>query len=452
MRHHGRLVIGGDSPASVAATDAWELRRSPKYSTHGTVRVIPPEQTIARVTPLLETIGVTRVAEVTGLDRVGIPNFTTVRPRERGDGISYYNGKGVTHSAAHAGALMEAVERYSGELCDLPVRFARRSEIEGPTVDPTEIIVPLAEDFQPDGPLEWVEGFDLLSRRPTYVPLAAVVCPYEPPPGRPMAFYGSTNGLASGNTAEEAACHALCEVIERDAAAVADAILDLGPAVGALLSDAGLAAAPGPSLPTCESRFPLIDLDTLPPSALALVRQLRDAGLLVYLRDVTSTAGVATLDCSIVEIQAGGRYLAHGGSGTHPDARVAVTRALTEAAQSRVGHIQGGREDLLHIVTEPGPYDPEVVYGRGEIRPFSSIESFEHACIDDDIRFLLAGLEADGFEQVVVVDLTRPEVGIPVVRVVVPRAEAWSVYFSHARRSTFGPRVRRILAGACGAP
>ena len=63
-----------------------------------------------------------------------------------------------------------------------------------------------------------------------------------------------------------------------------------------------------------------------------------DAGLLVYLRDVTSTGGIATLDCAIVELQLNGRHLAHGGSGTHPDARVAATRALTEAAQSRIAH------------------------------------------------------------------------------------------------------------------
>lgn len=427
----------------------WSLQRASKYASYGVVRTIPPAETIRRVTPLMETIGVTRVAEVTGLDRVGIPNFTTVRPRERGEGISYYNGKGVTRVAAHAGALMEAVERYSGELCDLPVFSGTRGEIErlGPTVDPAQIIVPQAQAYHPELRLEWVEGFDLLSQRPTYLPLNAVVCPYEPAAGHPIVYYSSTNGLASGNTLEEALCHALCEVIERDASAVADASLDLMPAVQGVLVSMGF-AADSRAFPTAVQRFPLIDLASLPPRALALARRLQRARLTVYLRDVTSTAGIPALDCAIVERRLDGRHLVHGGSGCHPDARVAVNRALTEAAQSRVGHIQGGREDLPRIIGTPAPFDPDQLYGQGEVRPFSSIRSYEQQEVDHDIRLMLSGLAADGFTQVIAVDMTRPEVGVPVVRVVIPGAEAWSVFYQHTRRATFGSRVGQILHSA----
>jgi len=394
-------------------------------------------------------VGVTRVAEVTGLDRVGIPNFTTVRPRERGEGISYYNGKGLTPLAAKAGALMEAIERYSGELCDFPVYYCNHAEMacRGATVDPTELIVPQAMEYRSELRLEWIEGYDLLSRRPTYLPLNAVVCPYEPPPGRPVLYYASTNGLASGNTLEEALCHSLCEVIERDALAISDASLDLAPAVGQVLKDLGMVP---PAPVAAHDRFPLIKLDTLPPRALTLTRKLSRAGLLVYLRDVTSTAGIPTLNCAIVERRLDGRHLAHGGSGTHPDARVAVYRALTEAAQSRVGHIQGGREDLPTILGKLPAFDPDEVYGKGEVLPFSCIRSHEHDDIADDICFLLRCLGETGFTQVVAVDLTRPEVGVPVVQVVVPQAETWSVFFSHARRAAIGSRVGQILRGANG--
>lgn len=434
--------------ASERTPTSWPFQSSPKYASYGVVRVVPATETIRRVMPLMKAMGVTRVAEVTGLDRVGIPNFITVRPRECGEGISYYNGKGVTRSAAQAGALMEAVERYSGERCDLPVYYCDREEMErrGPTVDVQEIIVPHAAEYRPGLRLEWVEGYDLLSGRSTYVPLGAVVCPYEPPPGRPLLHYAHTNGLASGNTLEEALCHALCEVIERDAMAISDAALDLAPAVGRVLASMGLVPEPTVSAP--KRRFPLIDLESLPRRALILVRRLQRAGLLVYLRDITSTAGIPTLNCAIVEPQPGGHHLAHGGSGTHPDARVAVSRALTEAAQSRVGHIQGGREDLPHIVGTTAPFDPDEVFGGGEVKSFSTMPSYEHANIDDDIRFVLDQLKQAGFEQVVAVDLTRPEVGVPVVRVVIPRAESWSVFFSHARRARLGPRVNRILSKA----
>jgi ribosomal protein S12 methylthiotransferase accessory factor len=176
----------------------------PKYAQGGVVRAVPPAQTIERMLSLLDTIGVTRVADVTGLDRVGVANYTSVRPRERGEGISYYNGKGLTRTAAKAGAIMEAVERYSCEFWDRPVHYATREEMQrrGVTVDPRELLAPIVDRYEPDMPVEWVEGFDLVSQRPAYAPLNAVMCPYEPSDGRPLLFYSSTNGLAAGNTYE----------------------------------------------------------------------------------------------------------------------------------------------------------------------------------------------------------------------------------------------------------
>jgi ribosomal protein S12 methylthiotransferase accessory factor YcaO len=433
---------------ATASASTWELQRAPKYASHGVVRTVPPAETIRRVTPLMAAIGVTRVAEVTGLDRVGIPNFTAVRPRELGEGISYYNGKGLTKLAAHAGALMEAVERQAAEFCDLPVLYGTFEEMQrqAAAVDPAQIIVPRTTDYRPDMRLEWVEGYDLLSGKPTYLPLNTVVCPYEPPPGRLNLFFASSNGLASGNTMEEALCHALCEVIERDATAVSDTSKNLAPTVGNLLAKMGLPASAALSRNTPIGR--LIDVDSLPPRTLTLVRRLRRARLLIYLRDVTSTCRIPTFDCSIVERRLDGRHLVHGGAGCHPDARVAVTRALTEAAQSRVGHIQGGREDLDRIVGNPPPFDPEELFGGGELVDFSTVKSYEHDYIDDEIRFLLKRLGEDGFAQVVAVDMTRPDVGVPVVRVVIPRTEAWSVFYMHARSAVFGDRVGRVLRQA----
>lgn len=419
----------------------WAFRPSVKHAAYGVVRTVPPAETVRRVEPLLATMGVTRLADVTGLDRVGIPNFTTVRPREPGGGISYYNGKGCSRADAKAGALMEALERYSAERCDLPVLTSDAPTVRalGPLVEPADLVVPAVTPCDESTVLEWVEGFDLLHRRPTYLPLNAVVCPYRPPPGRPVLFCASSNGLASGNTVEEAVCHALCEVVERDATALASAVRDLVPAVDRLLAELGLDV---PDRAPADDRHPLVDLGTLPQRARVLADRLTAAGLRVYLRDMTATAGVTTLDCVVTETLLDGRQLVHGGAGCHPDARVAATRALSEAAQSRVSHIQGGREDLPVIVGDgPARFDPDQVYGRGGTVPFSSLRSVQHDDVVDDIELLLSGLAEDGFDQVVAVDLTRPETGVPVVRVVVPRAEAWNVFYVHARRSAIGGRV-----------
>jgi ribosomal protein S12 methylthiotransferase accessory factor len=410
---------------------------------------VSPKETIRRVLPLCHAIGVTRVADVTGLDRIGIPNYTTVRPREAGGGLSYYNGKGITRTAAKAGALMEALERHTGELCDLPVHVGTLAEMQrrGPTLDPRTIVEPTFRRFDPEMMLEWVQGLDVLGDQPMFVPLNGVVCPYRPSGGAVQMYYGHTNGLASGNTIEEALCHAICEVVERDALAMADTVARLASAVMALYMDTKLGAELTYDPLTAAPVGGLVALDTLPPRARALVEMMEAVDLLVYLRDVTSTIGIAAFDCVCIERRLDGRHLVHVGSGSHPDARVAVNRAITEAAQSRVAHIQGGREDLTHIAREPAPFDPETVFGGGgQVRSFDTIPSIENEHVDDDIRFMLDHLSRGGFQHVIAVDLTRPELGVPVIRVVVPQAESWSTFFNHGVRARLGARANRLLA------
>ena len=111
---HGTFFLRPDaSPAHATRPTAdWTCPTLPKYSMVGVERTIRPAETIRRVEPLLGRIGVTRVGEVTHLDRNGLPNFVAVRPREAGRGISYYNGKGATRAQAKASAMMEAVERF----------------------------------------------------------------------------------------------------------------------------------------------------------------------------------------------------------------------------------------------------------------------------------------------------------------------------------------------------
>ena len=97
--------------AEQSAYEYWLGSRETKYSASGVERSVKPSVTIRRARARLDAIGVTKVSDITDLDRVGMPNFMTVRPRDLGPGLSYYNGKGRTRADAHAGALMEAVER-----------------------------------------------------------------------------------------------------------------------------------------------------------------------------------------------------------------------------------------------------------------------------------------------------------------------------------------------------
>lgn len=424
--------------AQPCSYEYWLGPREVKYSSSGVERSVRPGVTIRRASKVLDVIGVTKVADVTGLDRVGIPNFMTVRPHDLGPGISYYNGKGTTRAAAHAGALMEAVERHAGERYDGPVIASSHYNLrsEHACVDPLEIHVPMVRKYSEHLMLEWVLGFDLMTRRPTYAPLNCVVAPYDSDSGMSL-FHTSTNGLASGNTRVDAVCHALCEVIERDATGLAMARADVRPAVAALLADIGFAGA----VPAEPGETPLISLRGLPRPAAALVRKLQRAGLEVELLDLTSATGIATIACTIVDRQGLPMGMnAHSGCGTHPDARIALTRALTEAAQSRLTCIQGGREDLPDYVAAQGAAPMEARHRRRDTVDFGDIPSCRHSSVNDDVEFIIERMRQSGFEQAVVVDITRKEVGIPVVRVIVPRSEAWTLYFVEGRAS-LGPRA-----------
>ena len=74
----------------------------------GTQRVLSPEATLARTTKLLTLIGVTRIANITDLDRVGIPVFSAIRPSAANGAISIYSGKGATETNARISAIMES--------------------------------------------------------------------------------------------------------------------------------------------------------------------------------------------------------------------------------------------------------------------------------------------------------------------------------------------------------
>src|ERR1700710_2207275 len=146
-----------------------------------------------------------------------------------------------------------------------------------------------------------------------------------------------------------------------------------------------------PTVPaaTGRGRPGMIPLRGLPRKAALLAGKMQRSGLQIFLRDLTSTAGIATIDCTIVEAGADGIPNAHGGCGTHPDARIALTRALTEAAQSRIACIQGGREDLPDFVPARGAAPAEPRHGGRPTVSFDDIPSYQHPSITDDVEFII---------------------------------------------------------------
>src|SRR5215470_10320218 len=93
----------------------------------GTHRTVSPDETVARLRPLLPSLGITRVANVTGLDRIGVPVVMVCRPNSRSVAVS--QGKGLTLAAAKASGIMEAAEGFHAERIERPLRLGSREDL-----------------------------------------------------------------------------------------------------------------------------------------------------------------------------------------------------------------------------------------------------------------------------------------------------------------------------------
>src|SRR5215210_1599708 len=201
------------------------LQSRQKWTVNGTSRIMPAQETLERVTSVSQKIGVTRLADITNMDILGIPNYSAVLPGTE-DYIWVYSGKGPTKVHAKASALMECIERYSSLPSGGPKNFIRGSYDQLSksfhVLHPDEILEPVRFQYKNDMLMDFLPGFDLFTNEQIMVPASLALFRYSPvPPSlNPFAFH-HTNGLASGNVMEEAICHALAEVIERDAISLA---------------------------------------------------------------------------------------------------------------------------------------------------------------------------------------------------------------------------------------
>lgn len=429
-----------------------QLQSRKKWTANGTSRIRPAQETLEKVIPISKRIGVTRLADITDMDVLRIPNYSAVLPGTE-DYIWVYSGKGPTRQHAMASALMESIERYSSLPSGGPRKFVRSSYAElsktHKVLHPDRIVEPVRFEYRDDMLMDWLPGYDLNSGEKIMVPASIALFRYTPPPPavNPFAYF-HTNGLASGNVMEEAVCHALCEVIERDAMSLAELRASAIPfhilrTVQHSLNSAGLKVPPIPADRFVDdpSVFPDVDISGI---EFEPVRNLADkfnrAGISLTIKDITSDIGIPTFNASSVEwVTHDYGYLAEG-HGTHPDARIALLRAITEVSQTRAANIQGARDDLRKIKYGEQNTDDRRAWqfmpSTKKIR-FSQVQTFFNEDILEDIKLILSRLKGAGLSQAIIVDLTNPEIGIPVVRAIVPGLETFKI-----TKSVMGMRAR----------
>jgi oxazoline/thiazoline synthase len=324
-------------------------------------------------------------------------------------------GKGSTAEQAEASALMEAIERYSGIFQGDEIKVTRRFTdfAPGDAIPPNDIL--LFSDAQsqhdaastdesgetqaapvgldPSARIEWSPVWSLRDGRFKYIPTTLLYFFYS----GPAAFRADSNGCAAGNTIEEAIVQGFLELVERDAYAI---------------------------WWYNRSQRAEVDLSQFDDSYVRdLHAQLADAGRKLWVLDVTSDLGVPTY-VAILHWMQNGQENIEFGSGAHFDKRIALLRTLTELNQFlAIGLMGGGSGEKPsldgvtplrlqdypfltpsgHPITVPGSYSPPVALDNTRDQVL--------ACVDIARR---AGLDF------LVLDQTRPDVEVPIVRVIVP--------------------------------
>ena len=376
----------------------------PAY-THGTHRLAAPEETFARITPYLQSCGITRCAEVTALDvDLGVPTYCAIRPAALV--LQTTNGKGLTSISARVSALMEAIELHHAE--QPAPHCLRRTSVNALSQQGNKVIrpkqLPMATEhfFSDDYLIDWVVGEDLIAQEPVWAPASAVYfCEHA-------LHRTSTNGLASGNHLVEATLHALYELIERDA-------------ISNLASNGHL---------QIREKCKVVDLTTITDGTLhQVIHKIEQANSKLVLLWTPSCVPVHTFWAILLNQRPFGNVSTFNvGYGTHLDNTIAAVRAITEAVQSRLTLVHGAREDVIAkpVYQADAPeLSPAYHYfdhleSDTSWAAISAKTSYHNYDLWQSYTYLCSQLVAAGHRQILRFDLTNPQFNIPVVKVIIP--------------------------------
>ena len=425
---HDLGILEQDPPIQFRGTSF----RAAKGYAFGTHRTRPPEETWRLIEPYLATAGVTRVADITGLDNVGIPTTLALRPNAPTMACS--SGKGLTKEAAFVSGAMEAIELHAAETASLRPFACPYGDLPTELASVPAANLPLTRGslFNPHWAFHWVSGWDLIQQKDTAVPLATVVMSRSRALIADLgAFLMSSNGLASGNTFAEAATSALYEVVERD---------------GVACHRAAWAAGANPSLLSRSilEAYPIFN---------GVLGLCASAGVDVRVVDCTTDLDVPTYLAYVFNTINEGIGV-YRGYGAHLDPEIAIVRAVTEALQGRLNFIAGSRDDIFRSAywrvrtSNTGTLIEALDRDCGEGQEAPARQSASSLTFEGDVHAILRRLYRCGLKQAVLLDLTPDDCPVHVVRAVVPGLEGYMHYGYRpgVRATRFAARVSQPCA------
>ncbi|WP_159950259.1 YcaO-like family protein [Rhizobium sp. 18065] len=279
-------------------------------------------QCLRAVLPLCRRARITRLGDLTGLDRIGLPVAQAVRPAALSEVTSL--GRGLWMASAAVGAIMESLERFYAEAIPSELVFhATADEIKIADGMFENLLVPDRRSNWRAMMIPWVTGIDIAAGIPHPVPLELVhTCYTDPPLAQDGIFERTTTGLACHMTVLDAFLHGLFECIERDA--IARAFVTHG------FFD--------------RMRISLLGLGEGVDHILSVVGE-RPISFGLWL--VPSPANVPVVWCQTIETGPGEPILALPTEGYAAGTSVAAAAvsAMLEALSARAGAISGARDD-----------------------------------------------------------------------------------------------------------
>jgi ribosomal protein S12 methylthiotransferase accessory factor len=383
------------------------------------MRSLAPETTLLYAKQCAAAAGISEVRDITGLDILGVPVYASVRPQARGDVVTF--GKGLRHVDAEVGAYMEALEFFFAEpeIGRVSTRWGTPRDVAGHECRDDTILdfVPLLQrEADLDGSLLLASVHDLESDHECAIPAELIFFP-APDVGQSL-FGSSTNGLASGNSVLEGTIQALLELIERDIWSF--------------------------EFVRCASK--LVEAASLPDEVREIVERAERNGLQFKVRAIPNDYGMPFFAAFVFDLNNPSRKTFNGGWACDMDRDRALVRAVTEAAQSRLAFIHGGRKvpsaldaqqheaELVrqHMLGVSDPRGQTLLTDIPDLAVAGTLQQKLDAVID-----LLRRVVQKPIYRVV---LTPPESPLQVVRVVVPLLENLKV-----TRVRLGPRLKATI-------
>ncbi|MER5203859.1 TOMM precursor leader peptide-binding protein [Streptomyces sp. NPDC002825] len=338
---------------------------------------------------------------------------------------SLSGGKGATELDARVSALCEALERYSGSLHGDEPRIRDTFRALGDSaVHPNDcqlfhprqfrdraswnargsLFQQVSEEFDPDAPVDWTPVWSLTHQRHRLLPTAMLYFGRGADPVAGSRFArADSNGSAAGSSVEDAIVQGFLELVERDAVAL---------------------------WWYNRTRQPGVDLDAFEDSWTAGLRRVY-AGLNreLWALDLTSDFGIPVFAAVSRRTDKDAEDIVFG-FGAHFDPRAALRRALAEMSQ-HLPAVAGARPDGGgYAVRDPEPLDwwlrattadqPYLLPAPGTApRTPAGFAYRPRPDLLDDLRAAEALVRERGME-LLVLDQTRPDIGLPVVKVIVP--------------------------------